>query len=67
MQITEALRVQLDVQRRLHEQLEVLAPSFANTLTLDTLQFSEKERLNYIAIIDNHVTNFFMPEFCVPR
>jgi hypothetical protein len=24
MKITEALRVQLDVQRRLHEQLEVL-------------------------------------------
>jgi hypothetical protein len=25
MHITEALRVQLDVQRRLHEQLEVLS------------------------------------------
>jgi hypothetical protein len=34
MHITEALRVQLDVQRRLHEQLEVLLPDVDGVLVL---------------------------------
>ena len=39
MQITEALRGQLDVQRRLHEQLEVV-------LCLCVKHYREKETLN---------------------
>jgi hypothetical protein len=42
MQITEALRVQLDVQRRLHEQLEVVVLSMRQTLPRE----KKKETLN---------------------
>jgi hypothetical protein len=47
MQITEALRVQLDVQRRLHEQLEVLC--------LCVKHYREKEALNPRWILSRYI------------
>ncbi|OEL30089.1 Myb family transcription factor PHL5 [Dichanthelium oligosanthes] len=49
MQITEALRVQLDVQRRLHEQLEVLCLRVKH-------YYREKETLNPTWILSRYIS-----------
>ena len=43
MQLTEALRMQMEVQKQLHEQLEVLTPI--------TLKFSTRKIQDFVTII----------------